>query len=104
MSGKELAIRSAIGATVAALAVLFSRGWPTNAEQTATVIVCSVAGAGASVTGGLGVLRRMRWQQAEQNAPKQGGPDRALWAVVGVVFVVFLALFIWLMVSSVRMH
>jgi hypothetical protein len=86
MSGKELAIRSAIGATVAALAVLFSQGWPTNAEQTATVIVFIVAGAGASVAGVLGPLHRMRWQQAEQDAPKRGGPDRSLWAVVGVVF------------------
>jgi len=95
-SGNELAIRSAIGATVGVSAMLLYRGWPSNAEQTASVIVAGVAGALALVVRGLTLKRRIQWQQA---GPSRGGPDLALWSIVSVIFVVFVALFIWLMFS-----
>ncbi len=101
MSGKELAIRSVIGATFGILAALCYQGLPSNAEQTATVVVAGVLGGLALVTRALTLRRRLNWQQT---GPKRKGLDPALWTVVGVVFVVFVGLFIWLFVSAARTH
>jgi hypothetical protein len=96
-SGKEVAIRAAIGAAIGALAMLAFRGWPSDAEKTASVVVAGVAGGLALVGRGLTLKRRIQWRQSGEG---HSGPDVALWAVVGVIFVVFVALFIWLMLSA----
>ena len=100
-TGKELTIRVVVGAVVGGGAVLLYRGWPSSAEHAATIVVAGVTVALAVVMRGLGLRRSIALRQAEQQSGStRRGLDPVLWTIVGLVFVVFVALFLWLMVSA----